>query len=115
MSTPLLELDAGSVTNIQFPRDWCDKPRDVSGCLCDYQHDVIITDISDAEEVINSINETLAATEGDLGRVVDWWTEGVVLPFICSIGILGEYCGWMISYVLHVFGSRQHHLYLCLA
>ena len=91
MGTPLLVLHASRLTKIQFPRDWCDKPRDVSSCLCDHQHDVIITDISDAGEVVDSLNDTLADTERDLGRLVDWWTEGVVLPFICSIGILGEY------------------------
>ena len=89
MTSPLLVLHANIVTKIQFPKDWCDKPRDQSRCFCDYQHDVIITDISDAEEGVDSSNDTLANTEEEMRRVVDWWTEGVVLPIICSMGIIG--------------------------
>ena len=90
MSTPLVVLHASILSSIQFPRDWCDKPRDLGSCMCEEQHDVLVTDISHAGEVIDSDNDTLQDAEDDLARLVDWWTEGVVLPSICAIGILGK-------------------------
>ena len=92
MTTPLLMVYNNTVTKIQFPVDWCDQTRDLSGCICDYQDDVIITNTSDSDTIegVDSFNDTLADTEEDMGRVVDWWTEGVVLPIICTIGILGK-------------------------
>ena len=91
VSTPLVVLHASILSSIQFPRDWCDKPRDLGSCMCEEQHDVLITDISHAGEVIDSDNYTLLDSEDDLARLVDWWTEGVVLPSICAIGILGKF------------------------
>ena len=91
VSTPLVVLHASILSSIQFPRDWCDKPRDLGSCMCEEQHDVLVTDISHAGEVIDSDNETLQDAEDDPARLVDWWTEGVVLPSICAIGILGKF------------------------
>ena len=90
-ATPLLVLHASSLSSIQFPRDWCDMSRDLASCMCEDQRDVLITDISGAGDAINSFNDTQEDTEGDLARMVDWWTEGVVLPIICAVGILGKF------------------------
>ena len=85
MTTPLLVLQGDIVTKIQFPQDWCDKSGDQPGCICDYQHDVVIT-----YEGVDSFNDTLTDTEEKMSSIVDWWTEGVVLPIICSMGIIGR-------------------------
>ena len=85
MTTPLLVLQGDIVTKIQFPQDWCDKSGDQPGCICDYQHDVVIT-----YEGVDSFNDTLTDTEEKMSSIVDWWTEGVVLPIICSMGIIGK-------------------------
>ena len=89
-ATPLLVLQASTLSSIQFPRDWCDKSRDLASCMCEDQHDVLVTDISHDGEVIDSFNDTLVDTEGDLAKLVDWCTEGLVLPTICAIGIIGK-------------------------
>jgi len=88
--TPLLVLHAHSLSSIQFPRDWCDNSRDLASCMCEEQRDVLVTDISAGGDDVDSFNYTHEDTEGDLAHLVDWWTEGVVLPVICGIGIFGN-------------------------
>ena len=105
MSTPLVVLHASILSSIQFPRDWCDQPRDLGSCMCEEQHDVLVTDISHAGAVIDSDNDTLQDAEDDLARLVDWWTEGVVLPSICGIGILGRFYQKVLSLTLFASGN----------
>ena len=105
VSTPLLVLQANSLSSIQFPRDWCDKSRDLPSCMCQEQHDILVMDISENEEAGYSDNGTRLDAEDDLARLVDWWTEGVVLPSICGIGILGRFYQKVLSLTLFVSGN----------
>jgi hypothetical protein len=111
VSTPLLVMQASSLSSIQFPRDWCDKSRDLPSCMCQEQHDVLVMDISEDEEAGYSVNSTRLNAEDDLSRLVDWWTEGVVLPSICGIGILGRFHQKVLSVSLSCF--RKYCLYIC--
>ena len=63
---------------LYVPNEWCEQMRELTMCMCDDQHDTVVNDISDIE------------LGSELAMQVDWWTEGLVLPIICLVGIFGK-------------------------
>ena len=63
---------------LDLPDEWCDKMRMKTVCMCDDKQKIVISDVDDK------------GYSSDLAMVVDWWTEGLVLPIICMVGILGK-------------------------
>ena len=61
-----------------IPSDWCEKMKDHTICMCDDKHDTVVSDIND-----------LGLTS-DLALTVDYYTEGVILPIKCAVGICGK-------------------------
>ena len=62
-------------------REWCDQGREMTECMCDNKYNIVVSDLDDR------------GFTSDLAMSVDWWTEGLVLPSICLVGILGELSG----------------------
>ena len=88
-NTSELTVSINGSKSILLPSEWCDKERGHTNCICDYQDDVQIIDIGRVGE-FQASNDTFAGDNDNLVAVVDWWTEGVVLPIICGVGILGD-------------------------
>ena len=89
-------FSAPTFSSIQFPEGWCHVQEHTgpANCLCEDHGLLHVKNLSEA------LNQTLAssslAPDPDLdfdpkaiATLVDWWTEGVILPTICTVGILG--------------------------
>ena len=61
--------------------EWCEKMKDRTTCMCDNKHDTVVSDFNDV------------GLTSDLALAVDYYTEGVLLPIICSVGICGKING----------------------
>jgi hypothetical protein len=47
-------------------------------CMCDDKHDIVVSEINDVGLI------------SDLALMVDYYTEGILLPIICAVGICGK-------------------------
>ena len=61
-----------------MPEEWCEEMRELTECMCDKKYATVASYVDDR------------GFSSDLAMSVDWWTEGLVLPVICLVGILGE-------------------------
>ena len=111
-NTSELTVSMNGPKSLVLPTEWCDKERGNTHCICEYQHDVQIIDIGDVGE-FEASNSTFATADDNLAATVDWWTEGVVLPIICGVGIIGDIisCKHLYKFAIfrkHVFHPRPH-------
>ena len=63
---------------LYLPSEWCEKMKDSTMCMCDNKYDTVVSDINDV------------GLTSDLALDVDYYTEGVLLPIICAVGICGK-------------------------
>ena len=49
--------------------------------------EVLASVFSTSDDQTNHNNDSV----NSIGVVIDWWTEGVILPSICAVGILGKF------------------------
>jgi len=63
---------------LYVPSEWCEKMKDRTMCMCDDKHDTVVSDINDV------------GLTSELALDVDYYTEGVLLPVICAVGIFGN-------------------------
>ena len=61
-----------------MPEEWCEQMRELTRCMCDNKYNIVVSYVDDR------------GFSSDLAMAVDWWTEGLVLPVICMVGIMGE-------------------------
>jgi len=84
ISSFLVNSNETENTGISFPPGWCDASPDAGGCICDHGIDVI-NFLNDSELPTN-----FSILASRLAATIDYWSEGVILPAICTIGILGN-------------------------
>ena len=80
VKSPLMNFSQPTLVDGQLyvPSEWCEKMKDRTMCMCDDKHDTVVSDINDV------------GLTSDLALLVDYYTEGVLLPIICAVGICGK-------------------------
>ena len=86
-------ISTSNHTKLMIPTAWCEKSSGKTLCSCEEQeHDIIVTDITHLIiEVKDNVSIPDDVEEYNLAEHIDWWTEGVILPVIGGVGILGRF------------------------
>ena len=81
-----LLLNVSTAQKVIIPDNWCQRNISTT-CICEYSDNEV--DVNVIDYLISS-NNTLTDPHDELANLVDWWMEGVALPVICAIGIIGK-------------------------
>ena len=81
-----LLLNVSNTTKVILPDYWCQQNISTT-CMCEYSDiEVKVNEI----DHLNSSNNNLTDPRDIIANLVDWWMEGVALPVICAVGIVGK-------------------------
>ena len=81
-----LLLNISNTPKVILPEDWCEKNISTT-CVCEYSDTEV--DVNEID-YLTSNNHSLTEPHDELANLVDWWMEGVALPVICAVGIIGK-------------------------